>query len=76
MHTQCMKPPDVYAQHSVLIVPTMLMSLAGNGVLANGNNLMFQQVKQEDSPHAGRNKSSKGTHPIEGITSQARGLTP
>lgn len=35
MHTQCMKPPDVYAQHSVLIVPTMLMSLAGNGVLAN-----------------------------------------
>ncbi len=49
-----MKQPDVYAQLSVLTVPIVLMTLAGNGVLANGNNLMFEQVKQPDSPHGGR----------------------
>ena len=52
MHTQRIKLPDVYAQHSVLIVPTTLMSLAGDGILANGNNMLSQQVQQgDDSPH-------------------------
>ena len=52
MHTQRMKLPDVYAQHRALIVPTTLMSLAGNGVLINGNNMLSQHVKQgDDSPH-------------------------
>ena len=45
MYTQRMKQPDVYAQLSVLIVHIVLMSLAGDSVLANGNNLVLEQVK-------------------------------
>ncbi len=89
---QRMRQPDIHTQHGALIVPTSLVSLAGNGNLADvkicylnksskGTDpmqsidhflelafLIFQQVKQEDSQHGGRNKSSKRmTHPMEGI---------
>ena len=50
MHTQGMKLPDVYAQHSALIVPITLMSLAGNGVLINGT-ICYLNTSSKEMTH-------------------------